>query len=392
MKEKINKISLYIIAVIIILRYTYLTEIATFDVLSIVLFALSGVVNVLLFWNEIDIRKWVKNNIFIVVYFILNILSLLFLEHKILLGKELIYEVYFVILVYEIYRKDKEYLKNLFLILILCNSLMNWFVFLLKICGVDEYNFLIYTNPNAMGGFTCICLLIFLQFFRKKVNKIVVIGYVIFSVVMLLISESRSPLIMLSVYFLQVIILKYKIFSIQKLKKYYVGAIQLFLLGIIVFSNMMYQNIVPSTLENLVNEFSTNRYNLWKYTILSVNKQPITGVGEANIGEKRFEELPKIMLNFIKGKRAEMMQKNNCHNGFIQIMASHGYLAYVLFMIWFYQRVKKVSMKQFLIISSILALNLFENQFMTSNNISIFLLMYLLNTNQCKIKIYKGEK
>ena len=38
------------------------------------------------------------------------------------------------------------------------------------------------------------------------------------------------------------------------------------------------------------------------------------------------------------------------------------------------------------------ALNLFENQFMTSNNISIFLLMYLLNTNQCKIKIYKGEK
>lgn len=385
MKEKINKISLYIIGIVITLRYTHLSETIFFDALCIFLFALTGIVNTLLFWKEIDKKEWIKNNIFIVLYFALNMISIFFLDHKILLGKELIFEIYFVILVYTIYLKDRKCLQNLFFILIFLNGLLNWFVFLLKICRVEDYHFLIYTNPNGMGGITCICLIIFLQFFRNKTNKVVSIGYVIYSFVILLISEARSPIIMLIVYFLQIFILKYKIFSVEKLKKYYISAINLFLLIIIIFSNMMYYNIVPSTLENILNELSTNRYNLWKYTILSINKQPITGVGDSNIGEKRFDEIPKTMMHFIRGSRAIIVKRNNSHNGYIQLMATHGYLAYILFMLWFYQKTKKVSIKEFLIISSILTLNLFENEFMTSNNIHIFLVMYLLKTNDLKI-------
>lgn len=377
---KINQIILYLICIMLSITVTNWRINNIVDNILIITCVVSTIA-VVLYLKNWNLKKYVRENWLIVVYALIRIISIVILDNKTENLKTFIYEMYFLFVIQQFYNCNREKAEIPMLIVIIMNLIFNIVTFGGFLLGVDNYLNIVYSNTNPMGSMTCLCLLLFITFFYKKSNKIVAIIYFIFSLIIMYLADSRTPLLMIFAYIMMNLIIKYKWLSAEKLKKGFMYLLNVFLVAIICFSYFNKDNKIPTDLETKMYDFTTNRYYLWKYSIISLEDNPITGVGNSQIGEKRFAKVPVTMNEYFTPSRFNRLYSNNNHNGYFQLLAANGYIAYIVFMLWLYGRVKKLDIKNFYIVSSILILNLFENLLIMSPSIHVFLLIYLLVNN-----------
>lgn len=380
MLAKLNQIILYIICIMFSLTVTKLRNNEIVDITLIMTCVLSTI-SIILYIKEWNIKKYIKENWIILVYVFIRIISIILLDNKIANLKSFAYEIYFLFIIQQFYNCNRTKANLPLLIIIIINFIFNIIAFIGFILGVDNYLYIIYSNPNPMGSITCLSLLIYITFFAKKNNKVVSSIYIIFSLIIIYLSKSRTPLCMILAYIIMNLVVKYKWLSSMQLKRYFMHALNIFIIAVICFSYFNKNNQIPTNIETKIYNVTTNRYYLWKYSIISLEDSPLIGVGASKIGEERFKEVPVSMYKYITSSRLERLHLNNNHNGFIQLLASNGYIAYIAFWLWLYNKVKKLDIKNFYIVSSILILNLFENLLIMSPSIHVFLLIYLLVNN-----------
>lgn len=387
MKKNVSYIFSYIISFIIAIRMTVLVNINIISKIISLFFLISSVV-LIYGARKINKNKFLKENFLIVIYIGIRFFSILVLSEKIFNLKTLFYEIYFLIIIFCLLKRGRDNKKNVLLILIIFNIYFNILTIIIGVLGNKEYLTTVYGNTNTIGNYTCLCILIYVTFFSRKIKKSINYIYIIFSTLMILLSQSRTPIIIIGFYIFSRLIIRSRIIKPNQFKETFMCSLNVFILSVILFSYSTKFLDNPSVLELKLNDFTTNRYYLWKYSIISLEKSPVVGIGENNIGEKRFKEVPEKRLKGLVLSRYIRLSMNNNHNGYIQLLSANGYIAYMIFMYWLYKKCLNVSMSKFYIISAILILNIFETQLIMSANIGGFLLMYLLS----KIEIREGEK
>lgn len=381
MIEKINQKLIYIMCIVFSLTVTNLRNNPVIDGIIIGVCAFTTLISIIYFrkWN---IKKYVKENWLIVIYLIIRVISIILLNNKLDNIKTFLYEIYFLIIVQQFYNNDKANSNTPITILIIINFIFNFVTFICFIFQIYNYETIIYSNTNQMASMSCICLLLYLTFLKKTKKKILSIAYIIFSLIILVIADSRTPILMILAYILMNLITKFKLLSENALKRTFMILLNAFIIVVIIFSIVNKKNQVPSKLETFMYEITTARYYLWKYSIISLEESPLTGIETSEIGDKRFKNLPVTMYEYITPSRMTFMHLNNNHNGFIQLLVSDGYIIYIIFMLWLYKNVMKLEMEKFYIVSSILILNLFENLFILAPSIQVFLLFYYMTTKK----------
>lgn len=383
---KLNQIILYIMCIMLSLTVTNWRINNIVDSILIITCVVSTI-TVVLYLKNWNLKKYVKENWLIVLYAFIRIISILILDNKTENLKTFIYEIYFLFVIQQFYNCNREKAELPMLIIIIMDLIFNMITFGGFLLGVDNYLNIIYSNTNPMGSMTCLCWFLFINFFYKKSNKIVAIIYSIFSLIIMYLADSRTPLLMIFAYIIMNLIIKYKWLSVERLKKCFMYLLNIFLVAIICFSYFNKDNKMPTDIETKMYDFTTNRYYLWKYSVISLEDKPLTGVGSSQIGEKRFAKVPVTMYEYFTPSRFNRLYSNNNHNGYFQLLSANGYIAYIVFMLWLYNRVKRLDIKNFYIVSSVLILNLFENLLIMSPSIHVFLLIYLLvNNNKNKKK------
>ena len=381
MIQKINQILIYIICIAFSLTVTNFRNNPIVDGLFIGVCVFSTIACAI-YLKDWDIKKYIKENWLIIIYAFIRITSIILLDNKMDNIKTFIYEMYFLIIIQQFYNNNTAKSKKPIIMIIIINLIFNIITFISFIFKINDYSSIIYTNTNQMASITCICLLLFLTFLWQNKKKVISIIYIIFSVVILIIADSRTPILMILAYIIINLLIKYKLVSENIIKRTVMFLLNIFILFIIIFSFINAKNQVPTKLETFMYEITTTRYYLWKYSIISLEESPLIGIGSSDIGEKRFARLPETMHEYITPSRMTFMKLNNNHNGFIQLLANDGYIIYMIFMIWLYMKIMKIDIKNFYIVSAILILNLFENLLILAPSIQGFLLFYFLTTNK----------
>ena len=374
---KINKILIYIILILICFRMTLLYNYNLFYKMLSICVCCSFVL-VWLNRDKINLEN-IKKNYLIIIYCIIRIISIIINDEKILNIKSFIYEVFFLIIVTEIFNNKNDTIINVAKIAIILNVILNIVSVMYQYIIQRDFSrelFGVYTNPNGLANYTMISMIMYITLLIKERKKLESCIYLIFSLIIILLSESRTPILCLGIYVVIAIVLKKKILSLQVVKNTFMIALNLILISILFIVYLNKFNIYPTEFEKKINDITTNRYYLWKYSILSLEKQPIFGIGQAQIGEYRKECVNEELIDSIvvDKSRVKILGSNNNHNGYIQLLVSDGYLCFFVFMVILWKKIKKIDEKNFLIISTILISNLFENEFILSTSISIFIL------------------
>lgn len=271
------------------------------------------------------------------------------------------------------------------------------FIYIIYFFGGNKIEFvdIIYSNPNASGGLATICFIIGYFFFKENNNKIIIINNFLL-LLFLFLSESRGALLSLTLLIILygfIKLLKIDIRSnSKKLSKVFIILISAIVLFISLLSEKTnYEDNYESTLywkiENVINEVGSSRYWLWKGGILTLNNNPLFGVGDVN-GEL-YKSLPLEVKKNLSEHREYILKKGNLHNGYFQIMVCNGIVAFFIFLIFLFNSVinilnkGKVDLNLCLLIF-LLFLNLFENHLLLSNSFFVLLLWILLNFSNKK--------
>jgi len=152
------------------------------------------------------------------------------------------------------------------------------------------------------------------------------------------------------------------------------------LMCIIATSYLNKNNIYPTKFEVSINDITTNRYYLWKYSIFSLEKNPIFGIGQNNIGKYRRDCVNEEVIQSLDSvSRKERLSQNNNHNGYLQLLVAKGYISLIIFMVIVFKNIKELNNNIFFVVATILLINLFENELILTQSIYIFTLMYMFN-------------
>lgn len=383
-EEFLNRVLLYFICFLFCLRLTILYNCKVIYNLLPITVVFSFIL-VAINYKKFN-KEWLKSNLLIVIYLIWCFLLVFANSYIISNLKTFVYETFFLIVVLFLFKKQSKDSIKVMKMIVITNLILNIISVLYQYgiqCNFKRELYGVYTNPNGTANFTVLSLIIYFTVMLKKENKLYNIIYTLFSIVIILLSKSRTPVVVLILYVIARILLHKKIFNLDRIKFIFnvliIGSI-LFIIGI---SYINKNNVYPTKFEQKINDLTTNRYYLWKYSILSLEKSPILGIGESNIGEYRWKQVNREVINSIDSQsRIYRLSMNNNHNGYLQLLIANGYIAFVIFMLILLKKIKKINNDNFYIIATVLVINLFENELILTQSIYIFILMYMLNSKK----------
>lgn len=99
---------------------------------------------------------------------------------------------------------------------------------------------------------------------------------------------------------------------------------------IIIFTSYINKNNVYSTnFEILLNNLTINRYYLWKYSIILLEKNEILGIGN-NIRKYRRLRVNENVIQSVQAQcRIDRLAMNNNHNGYLQLLLGNGWICFI---------------------------------------------------------------
>lgn len=378
--KKLTLFFTYLVCFLLFLKFTLIDNISFFHLLLPISVCFSFVL-IILNYKKFN-SKWLIDNYILLFYFLIRIISIFLNKGSFLNFKTLVYEIFFLIIVNFLFDKNKKTYKGFSKMIIVLNLVFNVVSIIYQYIVQRDFSrelFGIYTNPNGMAILTIISLMLYINLREKSSLKRFDYFYLLFSTLIIFLSESRTIIIAVIFYIVIKLLLEKKIIELDIIRKF-LGFMLIFcLMIIIVFSYINKNNYVPSNLENEINDVTTNRYFLWKYSIFSLERNPIYGIGENNIGEYRYFEIPYMFFKTIDSvSRKERLLLNNNHNGYLQLLVGNGIICFIIFFSFIYKEISKLSEDMFSFVAVLLLINMFENELIVTQSLVIFLLIYFI--------------
>lgn len=338
-----------------------------------------------------------KLYLFIILYFVIRLISFIF-RFDISNFKTLFYELFFLVNLFVIFDGCNVQIKNILKFILTVSSLMLFMsiIFLLldiifDFSFIETFRFFsnrieikgIFSNPNTVGIFAFITICLYtLIYIEKKHMKFFSIIFIVLNLVLLYFSNSRTAI--LAILFFGVMML---ISFVKKIN--FKNLLMLFKIGFIIvlifFFFLFYfneKNPQLTSFEYKINELFTNRYVLWKYTTLSLDENILLGVGNTEIANTRFSEIPQNIKNSMEPSRYKLVKNNNnTHNSFIQIIGAVGIINLILFILITFKKINTCSKHYVICLMSIFVLSFFENELLISKSIIMIIFSLLLANN-----------
>lgn len=400
-KDKINSFIIIITTILLFLDLTRLHELMFFRYLFILNLAFSYCIMMFLNYKQIIRKKYFKNNFLIILILFFYIITIIYHHFNVNSIKDFAYLSYFLIIVNTLLKKDNELIINFSRYIVYTCLTVNVISILISIFEYFGISFLsfrvldiangnfnfygLYTNPNALGLGTFISLMLFISFLKSK-NNIINIICMLFFLACILLAGSRTSLISSIVYLLVYFMISKKNISRELIAKFSIITIFVFFTCLttisIVCNNSNSKQII--NFENKLNSFTTERYIMWKYSLLSMDKPSKIFFGEksSNIGKERVKQISKEEYLKYNNFPEKLAISNNNHNGYIQLFVSSGIICTILIFIWLYYGIIHTDYKLIPIVLAILCLNIFESEFTNSHTLAFFILCYFLFYNQ----------
>lgn len=282
--------------------------------------------------------SWLKQNVLVFLFLAVGLVNLLQHHFAYSAIRSLFVESIYLVLVTD-YLCDQKYIKRvIFRVFIYINLAMNLLPFLVNVvAGFQRYNVsfiknlffytyldsrhaspfsMFYSNPNAMGIMTATAILLSLLIYRphdKWWSKLLFGLYLLFSLFMIFVTESRSTIVSLAA-----AVSIYLFIRICKLKSALSVAVVLVLVLLVNMSMMLFivhnrhtgMNRYTQTEKKLAAK-SSDRYTIWKATFLSLSTADLFfGAGSLKfVEEGRDEFLSKNFDNFYSYKDSSLEER-----------------------------------------------------------------------------------
>ncbi len=322
--------------------------------------------------------------------YIIGIIITLLLNYNILTLKSVIFQIFYILILFLLAQKffNEKIYKNIKRIILFVTFFL---ITLFYIQYIIYGNNVIFKNIN--GGGLLVALNIFLLVLMKTKNKkmyllncLLIVYYVIF----MGISNARTSILALII--VCFIYTMKKILAIKYMKSIIIMLmIPIILLGINhIFSKPNVEMEIAS-IEKKVNSMLSNRYYLWKYGIYNLEDHFLFGIG-ADIEGKVIEKVPTYILDTQSGFQKWILSRTDLHNGYIQILVQNGVVGLVLIVVYLYNELKKVELKdekKYLLIFIIL-MNLCENALLLADSLIVIILWTILGF--CSNHLVKPEQ
>ncbi|RGD75329.1 O-antigen ligase family protein [Anaerofustis stercorihominis] len=369
--------------------------------------------------EKFDVKKFIKNNIIIILYFVVRLITLYIKGFDNATLRSIVIEFFLLVILFRgltLNGNDpKKILKPCIIIISLVTAffILRVVYYLFTSSGLEEsfLKSLIYSisgttfnvNPND-GGILVTFVIAFSLFYIEKKDYKYYICFII-SIAYLFLSGCRSAITGLIVIAFCYLITKF----CKKIgfKKQMAAVLSLSLAYLIIMFTVVGINskVVGFTpFENMWNTYSSQRYMLDKYTILSLKDDFLLGFGSYEYtGQKRYDYLmdniPQ-MVDVKLGADAGYVSKYrtlNAHNGFLDFIAGNGLICLILFLYFFINRIKniddKVCKKYFLPIIYMIVVSNFENTILNIIPFMFFLIiLFIASMEYEQLKINESNE
>ncbi|EDS71592.1 hypothetical protein ANASTE_01294 [Anaerofustis stercorihominis DSM 17244] len=420
----IFNIIIMITMLIFIFRNTLLLKLdSTFFIgLNLISFFLCIIVfiyNYLISIKNFNLKKLIKNNIIIILYFIVRLITLYIKDFDNATLRSIVIEFFLLVILFRGLtlngNNPKKILKPCIIIISLVTAffILRVVYYLFTSSGLEEafLKSLIYSisgttfnvNPNDGGILVTFVITFSLFYIEKKDYKYYI--SIIISILYLFISGCRSAITGLIVVLLCYFVVKYhKSINLKKLmgKILLISLSYLIIMIAIVGVNSKLLSFTP--FENIWNAYSSQRYMLDKYTILSLKDDFLIGFGSYEYtGQKRYDYLMENIPQMVDVKLganagyASKYRKLNAHNGFLDFIAGNGLICLILFLYFFINRIKniddKVCKKYFLPIIYMIVVSNFENTILNIIPFMFFLIiLFIASMEYEQLKINESNE
>lgn len=417
-------IMLIVTMIVFVLRNTILSGIDNIFLISINLLCFFScvflfLINYVCSIKEFSLIKVINNNIVIILYFFLRILTFCIKDFDPVILRSITVEFFLLVIFFRgitlngnnpkkflypcmtvISLVTVFFIVRAFYYIILGN---NFFDALLKSLTFKIQDFVFNVNTNDTGVLVMFVGAFGLSFIKNKNIK----HYIIFAIMMfyLYLTGCRSATVGIIAVFVSMILIKY--LKNIDCKKIMIGTLALsFLYLFVMFSTSLLnkETIVFTPFEKTWNTYSSTRYMLDKYTILSLEDDFLLGFGSYEYtGEERYnylmEHFPQV-VDVRLGADANYASKYrslNAHNGFLDFISGNGIICLMLFLYFIIDKIKnidnKVCMRYFLPIVYMIVVSNFENTILNIIPFMFFLILLFISVMEYEqSKLDKNQK
>lgn len=403
-------IMLIITMIVFVFRNTLLTQLdGTFLIsvnllcffLCIVLFLLNYSKTVEIF----NLNSILKNNIIIILYFIIRLLTFVIKGFDFTTFNSIMVEFFLLVIFFRGINFNGNNPKKLLypcmiIITVVCAFFVlrafyyiiignSFFVALLKSLTFNVLGSRFDVNPNDTGVLVMFVCSFLLSFIEKK--NIYLYLFLIVLGLYLILSGCRSASVGIIVVLISMIIYnKFKNINCNKIMLSMLILSFLYLMSLFTFTMVNRDTIVFTPFEKSWNHYSSTRYMLDKYTILSLKDDFVLGFGSFEYtGEKRYEYLMEHFPQVVDvrlGADANYANKYktlNAHNGFLDFISGNGIICLALFLYFIINKIKniddKVCKRYFLSIIYMTVVSNFENTILNIIPFMFFLILLFIS-------------
>lgn len=402
---KLKKVDVYILYLIILLFMIKDLVINNNFINSILCVFFMFSLTILKIFKNVNLfdKRFIIKNFFIFVFLAIQLIIIVLFKFNvssISIYLNICFYLFTIYLFFDEYKKDfNKFIKFIIMINLIVNFISLIFIGLsyLNIFNINlffnkKFLFGLYINYNSVGITTLISLILYLNYIFKP-KKIFSYIYILFSIFIIIVSECRTALYTFIIYIILVLILK-----IFKKKLKFIITIFNVLFVVFVFSYLCIiyaykDNKDFNIIEKKIDNFTTHRYLLSKYSLLSLEKNIYFGINNESISSMRYKIIPnKIKKKYNSGTTLELIKSNNNnHNSYVDIIVNQGILIFLLFLFFIITNFYKTKEKNLPILYSILVISFFETSLLITKNMVMLVFIFLLS-NKNIIEDNKNQK
>ncbi|MDO5415004.1 MAG: O-antigen ligase family protein [Bacillota bacterium] len=367
----------------------------------LIVIPLVGVVFLIYFFtfSKEEKKNYIKENIVVIIYFIIRIISLLFLGFDSRIIGCMVYEIMFLVFINRWTLSDYKKVKYIFIMFIVFNFIVNVCSLIVGALGLNGFISLaynvnslayefpwasVYMNPNNGGIMTAIAIILYLCIAKFKVKYIPMhIIYMAFSLFMLMKYDCRSAVMSLILCGLGYIIDKALKISKKRLIQAILIIVVLCNAALIAIINI--DEIQSSEPIKVINTLSTERYIIWYDAFYTAKENNMLLLGEGsneNELENRNNYLLKEWENNGFDTNSYPTTKLGLHNGYFSILFGAGIICAILFLIIMWQKIRQAEILNegywYLVVIFALMVNNFEALLIMNRSYVCFIMMIIL--------------
>ena len=415
--ENVNKICSHVIMpLMLVMLFAYNTVLNDWilgraetiqNLLAVIVLAVIGVN--LLYLPQKNIPKWIKDNVIIIAYFLIRVVTLLKTGVDYSAVRSIFFEAFFLfgITSFTLGKNKQDLYVKIFITLEIIFSLASLALYytmplfnteeiLMQCTNLEtQGKAMLFGNTNTAGIMAAFSVLLAIVYYRKKsFNKKVLVLIGIYNLIAMLLFGCRSADLGLFAAIVALILVSFaKVISKKKIIILSLICSILVLIPLYAFTNSMIdvERFGYQAAEQKIDDITTGRYIIWKESIMIQEDDILFGKGSLKLEQKSRQDLvePLDQEYYWRYVRATNLGP---HNGYIGMISSTGILGLLLFTCVL---VKNIVASKFIdkddwyiLLVFIFVVNCFESLFILNRFFLCFFMFLILRINEEKEKTF----